>query len=268
MIVSLPKLAIAAGVTRRVELAEIVPTKVQENELLSIYMDLVRVWRAGIVNELLPAFSQESPIVTDASIDKYNSIIAKIAEDAERTLIYQTPKLGRWVRRVGDWNGEKIISASKSATGVEIRPYMRLIDIQDQLDVSIRANVAMMKSINAATRERIEYIMADSIVNRRNKKFVTKALAEALGISQRRARRVATDQLHKLNANLVAIRNQELGISKFQWVTRGDEKVRHLHRTYNRKIYRWDKPPSDGLPGWPINCRCSARAVFGDDDDG
>ena len=117
-------------------------------------------------------------------------------------------------------------------------------------------------------RERIEYIMADAIVNRRNKLYVTKALSKALGISQRRARNAAGDQLHKLNAQLTSIRNQELGISRFQWVTREDEKVRHLHRTYNKKIYLWDKPPSDGIPGWPINCRCSARSVFGDDDDG
>lgn len=268
MIVSVPLLVRQAGIRRRVELPEMRPTIALEREIIAIYMDGVRVWRDGVVKRILPAYQQQSAIVTDATPAEIRSIIAEVAADADNTLIYQTAKLGKWVRRVGTWNGEKTISAMQSATGVEIRPYMRLIDIQPQLDMAIRDNVAMFKNINVATRERIEYIMADAIVNRRNKLYVTKALSKALGISQRRARNAAGDQLHKLNAQLTSIRNQELGISHFQWVTREDEKVRHLHRTYNKKIYRWDKPPSDGIPGWPINCRCSARSVFGDDDDG
>lgn len=268
MIVNLPKLARASGLKRTAKFVAIEPPMTLENELAVIYMDSVRAWREGIVRELIPSYVQPSAIATDATPAETASIIGRIAAQADQTLIYQTAKLGRWVRRVGDWNGEKIISAAKSATGVEVRPYMRLIDIQDQLDEAIRLNVSMIRTINADTRSRIENIMADALVNRRNKKYVTKALSDALGISQRRARRVAGDQLHKLNIGLTSIRNQELGIAKFQWVTRRDDKVRHLHREYSQKIYRWDKPPSDGLPGFPINCRCVARPVFYEDDDG
>lgn len=267
MIVSLPKLAREKGIRRQVVLPDIVPTMALENDLVSIYMETVRVWRDGVVNLLLPSYVQPSAIMTDASPAKTASIIGRIFAEGETRIIYQTPKLAKWVSRAGTWNGEKIISAAKSVTGVEIAPYMRLIDIQDQLDEAIRLNVSMFRTINADTRSRIENIMADAIVNRRNKKYVTKALSEALGISQRRARNAAGDQLHKLNSSLTSIRNQELGISQFRWVTRGDGKVRPLHVTYGGKIFRWDKPPEDGLPGWPINCRCSSRSIFGGDDD-
>ena len=266
MIVSLPELARKAGVRREVVLADIVPTMALESDLLSIYIEGIRVWRDGIVNELMPSYVQPSAIVTDATPSEAASIIGRIYNAAENRILYQTPKLARWVSRVGVWNGEKTISAAKSATGVEIRPYMNLINVQDRLDEAIRLNVSMFRTINADTRSRIENIMADAIVNRRNKRYVTKALSEALGISQRRARNAAGDQLHKLNVALTSIRNQELGISKFKWVTRGDGKVRPLHVTYGGKIFRWDKPPEDGLPGFPINCRCTARSVFGEDD--
>jgi len=266
MIVNLPKLTREKGIRRQVVFPDIVPTMALENDLLAIYMETVKIWRDGIVSLLLPSYVQPSAIVTDASPAETASIIGRIFAEGEMRIIYQTPKLARWVSRVGAWNGEKTISAARSATGVEIAPYMRLIDIQPQLDEAIRLNVSMFRTINADTRSRIENIMADAIVNRRNKKYVTKALSEALGISQRRARNAAGDQLHKLNVALTSIRNQELGISRFKWVTRGDGKVRPLHVTYGGKIFRWDKPPSDGLPGFPINCRCTARSVFGDDD--
>lgn len=266
MIVSLPELARQAGVKREVVLPDIVPTKALEADLQAIYMEGVKVWREGIVNLLLPSYVQPIAIFIDATPAETASIIGRIYDAAENRILYQTPKLARWVSRVGVWNGEKTISAAKSATGVEIRPYMRLIDVQDQLDEAIRLNVSMFRTINADTRSRIENIMADAIVNRRNKKYVTKAMSEALGISQRRARNAAGDQLHKLNVALTSIRNQELGISKFKWVTRGDGKVRPLHVTYGGKVFRWDKPPADGLPGFPINCRCTARSVFGGDD--
>lgn len=268
MIVSLPKLAREAGVRNpRATLPMIVVPKTIEDELYSIYLDGVRAWRKGIVEQIIPNY--EIPSLTlDATPAQLDSIIANVARTVEgEVYLYQTAKLGRWVRRVGDWNGAKVISGAKSATGVDIAPYMRLIDVQGQLDQAIRDNVSLFRSHNAATRARIEAILADALVNRRNKKYLTAELAKALGISQRRARFAATDQTHKLSAALTSLRNQELGIPGYRWITRRDERVRHLHAVRQGDYFRWDKPPSDGPPGWPIRCRCVAHSVLYEPDE-
>lgn len=268
MIVSLPQLAREAGVNNpRAALPPIVVTKAMEDELYSIYLDGVREWRRGIIDKILPAYVIPS-LTLDATPAELDSIIANVARVVEGDVyLYQTAKLGRWVRRVGDWNGAKTISAAKSATGVDIAPYIRLIDVQGQLDQAIRDNVSLFKSHNAATRARIEAIMADALVNRRNKRWMTAELAKALGVSQRKARFAATDQTHKLNAALTALRNQQLGIPGYNWMTRRDERVRHLHAIRQGKFFRWDQPPSDGHPGWPIRCRCTAHSQLFDPDE-
>lgn len=177
-------------------------------------------------------------------------------------LIYQTEKLGRWVTKVGEWHGQKTISSVLSATGVEIRPYIRLSDVQGLLDESIRANAALISSVNADNAARVEEIVRDAFTNRRTKKWLTDQLAHALGITKRRARIIAGDQLHKLNLTLTAYRNQELGIDSYIWRTMRDDRVRKLHADREGKTFQWAQPPSDGHPGYPIACRCHADPIL------
>ena len=49
-----------------------------------------------------------------------------------------------------------------------------------------------------------------------------------------------------------------------RWRTVGDSRVRTAHRAREGQIFAWDKPPSDGHPGQPINCRCYAEPIIPD----
>lgn len=44
----------------------------------------------------------------------------------------------------------------------------------------------------------------------------------------------------------------------YVWKTKGDGKVRSAHSERDRKVFRWDDPPSGGHPGQDFNCRCKA----------
>lgn len=243
------------GRRKSTRLRPIIPTRALADDLFAIYADSLRVW-ADLAAALARDYTQPAPIRTDADGMQLQWLVDQAARKADETLIYQTEKLGRWVSRVGEWHGRKTISSVQSALGVDITPYMRLSDIREPLDASIRENVSLIRAINADTRAKMEAIMFDAIANRRTKKHVTDAIAAAMGITKKRARRIANDQLHRLSIALTAIRNQQMGIETYIWQTREDDRVRRVHRERNHKVFRWDTPPFDGAPGMPINCRC------------
>lgn len=89
------------------------------------------------------------------------------------------------------------------------------------------------------------------------------------------AKRLARDQTSKINTAVTQARNEEIGLEEYIWRTTGDSRVvgtpgglyvkpNKLHGNHyerNGKKFRWDSPPPDGHPGWPINCRCWADPV-------
>lgn len=243
----------------------VIMTQVIEDELFQIYRDEVLTpWREAI-KRIGEAYEKPTEFIGDADGTQLQWLIDQAEQQVNDRRLYQTEKLGRWVSRVGTYHTEKTISAAKSATGLDISPYIRLGDIRGDLENSIRENVALINNVNADTKRRVEQVIFDAIANRRNQKFVTRALAEAMGITQRRARIIARDQTHKMNAVLTRIRNQQLGIDGYIWYTRRDDRVRKLHREREGKKFSWDKPPADGHPGYPVGCRCTAGAILIDE---
>lgn len=268
MQVNLASLVRAQGVRRkRIVLRPVQPTLGDERELLGIYGDTVRIWVEAIPG-IIAAYNT-SPLTNDADGAQLQWLIDQVERKADDTILYQTEKLGRWVSKVGTRNMGKTISGVKSATGVDIAPYIRLRDVQPYLEQSIRQNVALISNVNADTKRRVEEAVYEALANRRNKKWLTDRIAKEMGITKRRARIIAGDQTHKLNSALNRYRNEQLGIEAYIWRTRLDNAVRHAHRVREGKRFFWSEPPSDGHPGHPINCRCSAAAVLDlEEDDG
>lgn len=237
-----------------------------ENELYSIVMEGVRLWSKRIYELLIPEYSKPAPLVDGLTVDADGAqlqwIIDQIDREVNDRVFYQTEKLGRWVTKVGTSHTSKTISSVKSATGVEVKDFMTLRDIRPILDNSIRANVDLIKGLDADTKRRVEGVIFDGIARRRNQKYITKQLSLVMGISQRHARIIARDQTHKLNSLLTQLRNEQLGIEAYLWKTMMDDRVRRTHRAREGKLFKWDKPPEDGHAGYAINCRCHAMAVL------
>ena len=75
-------------------------------------------------------------------------------------------------------------------------------------------------------------------------------------------RRITRDQTNKAIGQLNGIRQTEAGITEYVWSSSEDQRVRPQHKILNDRKFRWDKPPSEGHPGDPIQCRCVALAVI------
>lgn len=256
--------ALAKRTTRRSTLfmPPIIMTRAIENELYSIYWDVLRSWQDFLTNVLIPAYEVPPEFIADADGSQMQWLIDQQNNTINNRLLYQTDRLNKWVTRAGSWHTAKTINAAKSATGVDINPYIRLGDVREQLQLSIRANVGLISDVNAQTKLRVEQALFNALAQRQSKAVLVKQLQLAMGISRRRARIIATDQSHKLNAILTQYRNAQLGIDGYVWKTMLDDRVRHAHEMREGKQFRWDAPPVDGHPGYAVNCRCHAQSVL------
>ena len=81
-------------------------------------------------------------------------------------------------------------------------------------------------------------------------------------------RRLTRDQNSKLIGQLNHVRQTEIGVEKYQWITSGDNRVRRQHVENaaggedGKGIFYWNDPPPDGHPGAAVQCRCNAVPVF------
>jgi SPP1 gp7 family putative phage head morphogenesis protein len=81
-------------------------------------------------------------------------------------------------------------------------------------------------------------------------------------VSERRARAIASDQVHKAIQSIAIQKMLDQGVKKFQWVyTYRSKEPREYHIRRDGKIYRFDKPPGGEFPGSPINCKCVVKPV-------
>lgn len=259
---SIPLALLARGSRSRRRMVPIDYSGVLERELRDIINILVKFWVEATHSRLEPMYSPPALLIQDADQGQLLRMIESLGLEADGIIVYQTQLLGRWVTRVGAWHGNRTIKAVKSATGVDITPYMLMSDIAEQLQNAVERNVALARKLSRDTQSRLASVIMQSFLLRRNKRDTLREIAKALGTTQVAARRIAEDQHRKLVAALTQMRQMQLGIRKYRWVTRGDDRVRQHHRERNGRVFSWSSPPFDGHPGHPVNCRCVPEAVL------
>lgn len=127
-----------------------------------------------------------------------------------------------------------------------------------------KANARLIRSIAEGHLDRVADVVAEGVRVGSRAEVVATRLREGVQISARKAKSIARDQIATLQGQVVAARQTRLGIAKYRWRTVGDSRVRTAHRAREGQIFAWDKPPPDGHPGQPINCRCYAEPVLDD----
>ena len=87
---------------------------------------------------------------------------------------------------------------------------------------------------------------------------LAKTLARRGEVLGNRARLIAKNEILSLNSKVTTSRHKLLGLNRFVWVTSRDERVREEHEALDGQTFSYNNPPAEGLPGEPINCRCTA----------
>lgn len=88
------------------------------------------------------------------------------------------------------------------------------------------------------------------------------AIKKAAGKAWRSVKRLARRIVTKTRSTATRVYSVAVGATRFEWRSRRDERVRALHRELDGKSFDMNEGhPTEGLPGEPYNCRCTAIPI-------
>lgn len=165
--------------------------------------------------------------------------------------------------------GQTVVPASSGVLGVDA--YRAEAWLREMQEIWVAENVRLIKSIPSDELSDMEGIIQRGVMNGSSADTIKKQIRERYGITERRAKLIAVDQIGKSNAALTRQRQKDAGIDGYIWRGVLDSRERQLHLDREGKSYKWSSPPPDGHPGQPVLCRCYAEpdwsgSVFDIDD--
>ena len=140
-------------------------------------------------------------------------------------------------------------------------------------DAIIAENVSLIRSIPEKYFTEVEGMVYRSVARGGDRKQLVDELMSSFskreGITLRRAKNIANDQVRKATSSLSAIRQQAAGITHGIWVhSHGGSDPRKLHVKADGKVFKLSEglPVGDNngnmvRPGESINCRCTWRVI-------
>ena len=129
-------------------------------------------------------------------------------------------------------------------------------EVTPALERWARVNVALIGNMEAAHFDDVAKLIAEAVEQGRSTRDVSKVLTERFGVSKRRAKFIARDQIGTLNAQVTEKRQTDLGITQFIWADSGDDRVRELHEELDGEVFDWATGhATEGKPGEPPGCR-------------
>ena len=170
-------------------------------------------------------------------------------------------------------NKRKFNEGLRSALGIDLGAVIQAEGIGNTIDAAVLRNVTLVRGLTQDVAKRLSAKLLDALTRGLNNRDIEKIITTEFGMARRRAKLIARDQAASFNGDLNRIRQQGMGVTEYVWSTSLDERVRGnpdgkypnarpSHWVREGKTFQWSSPPSDGHPGQPINCRCTARAVI------
>ena len=162
----------------------------------------------------------------------------------------------------------------KNSVGVDLQSQIRHEDINEYLDVAIKNNIALIKSIKTDYMKDIGDVLRQNLLDGARSTDLITQIKERGQVNENRAKFIARDQTSKANADLTEIRSKALGSTTYVWSGSMDERERKTHKAMEGKLCKWSDPTvySDDNgqtwkkrseigavelhPGKDYNCRC------------
>lgn len=210
-----------------------------------------------LLTELAPQFVADTPRQDLLqAIDTLNNQFSALDEQAARAASIMTGQ-------VAARNKRSMQSDFNAAFGVDLPNIINDEGLSDVLSQSLDDNINLIKSIPEQFFKKLKKTVSAGVVNGQPALSIRDTVRDLFGVTDRRAKLIARDQVSKLNGDITKLRHQNLGIKQYRWQTREDDLVRATHRAHDGNVFDWDKPPADtGHPGQDINCRCVALPII------
>lgn len=122
-------------------------------------------------------------------------------------------------------NAEDFRKSVNQAVGVDFQLIARTKGMQDYLEASTAENVNLIKSIPDEYFKNVETIVLSGMKDGLAPTAIAKQIQEQTGVSARRAKLIARDQVSQLNADLTEKRQAAAGIEFYKSEDAGDQRV-------------------------------------------
>ena len=151
--------------------------------------------------------------------------------------------------------GETVYEEVPWLNAVGLEPSVRQ-HIEDFTDI----NTSLIVNVTRETANKVALLAQNAIdFGDTPDQLTAKIRAASEDFAGRRARVIARDQVGKLQGQIAETRMKEAGVSKYEWMDVGDNRVRPKHEALNGEIRTWDQSPK---PGEEIQCRCQAIPIL------
>lgn len=221
-----------------------------------------------IVSDLRPHWPVADGFARDARKPRHPAELVEHTRIVAKKVTEVRNKRGV-VRTVAREVDKRLVKSIEAAVGVDISG---LLDLQSggqlavAMEVAAAQNAALIESIPVKYLARVNRAVQEAFSGGQRHEELAKEIERIGGITARRAKRIARDQVSKLSSKFNEIRQVGAGIKRYVWSTSHDERVRPSHQRMNGEVVPWNDPREvDGEkvhPGQAVNCRCVALPVI------
>lgn len=256
-------------------LKKIVRLMTQEvrKEILSMYKSEIgqEYFKQQKKSAMDASFASQVRILLNALSRKFFKSFNDIARPYAESMINQTLKASQ---------SSLHSSLEKLSGGLSLKTSIVPKGLEDVIKASIDENVSLIKSIPEQYFKNITGSVMRSITSGEGLKELLPQLQKYGGQTERRATNLALDQTRKAYTSINKQRLQALNVKRFKWIhSGGSQHPRKSHVAISGQIFSFENilqeqaalnvPPNDrGLPGYPVNCKCTLSPVieFNDED--
>lgn len=212
----------------------VMPSKDAERYYLAKMMELVRSMASGLIAVLDPELKRlKRDYIADAkpTMDGWtDDILAAIRGVSRRfsSSLFESQiqrVAASTVSRAEADNAEDFRKSVNQAVGVDFQLITRTKGMQDYLEASAAENVNLIKSIPDEYFKNVETIVLGGMKDGLAPTAIAKQIQEQTGVSARRAKLIARDQVSQLNSDLTRQRQAAAGIEFYKAVDAGDQRV-------------------------------------------
>lgn len=242
-----------------------------ESEYRDVLRSEVRKLVKAVRDDVYPAIKRE---LNGSRADSRADVLRSV-----NSLVNRSFGANAIARRIADgvkrYGSDQVGKAMADAVGVNVIPPDS--GLSDTIDLWVEQNTSLIKDLTDTYLAKVRQTISDGFKNGWSSRDIASKLNEQAGISLRRAKNIARNEIGNLNAKLTEERDKELGIDTYVWRTMRDERVRGApengiggrypkavpsHVAREGLTYKYSEPPAGGNPGEDHLCRCYAEAVI------
>lgn len=259
-------------IKKRVRLRAIPYPKKLEAQYYQELKNISEAMKQIVIERLLPALkTKESEYTSDGIVDDLAMLFEAIRRAGSSKNAIQIAS--EMVRKADTQNRTKIIEQLNKKFGIDMPEMFGKEGIEPIVKANIAKNATLIKSIPEEFTKNIESIIYGAVSSGQGYKAIEAQIKGVEGIKSvfgkldDRIKLIARNEVSSINGQINKTRMQNIGITKFEWVTAGDERVRDSHANLDGQVFDWNNPPSNErgekiIPGQDFNCRCQSVAVI------